>query len=125
MISISGTTVLDRAVIEHNLLSASTFYANICLTDLGELLGVDADKAERYAARMMMEGRMRGSIDQQEGFVFFAEGIVGGCGVYVCLRCRFFSLPCNVDHPMLSWDANIATLCNEINELAEAVAVSE
>lgn len=35
-----GSTVLDRAVIEHNLLSAGKLYNNITFTELGALLAV-------------------------------------------------------------------------------------
>ena len=59
-----GSTVLDRAVTEHNLLSASKLYKNISFSELGSLLGIDANKAEKVAARMITEERMQGSIDQ-------------------------------------------------------------
>eukprot|EP00976_Prorocentrum_cordatum_P089812 1187857-Prorocentrum_minimum.AAC.5 len=59
-----GSTVLDRAVTEHNLLSASKLYKNISFMELGSLLGIDATKAEKVAARMIAEERMHGSIDQ-------------------------------------------------------------
>ncbi|MBE7179830.1 MAG: PCI domain-containing protein, partial [Terriglobus roseus] len=66
-----GSTVLDKAVLEHNLLAASRLYANMQLDALGELLGVDADKAEAYAAQMIGEGRVAGYIDQVDRFIFF------------------------------------------------------
>ena len=36
----SGSTILDRAVIEHNLLSASKLYNNISFEELGSLLEI-------------------------------------------------------------------------------------
>ena len=48
-----GSTVLDKAVLEHNLLAASRLYQNIPLASLGSLLGVEADRAEAYAAGMI------------------------------------------------------------------------
>ena len=54
-----GTTVLDRAVIEHNLAAGSKLYLNIATTELGALLGTSADKAEGIAARMISEGRLQ------------------------------------------------------------------
>ncbi|KAF8983390.1 COP9 signalosome complex subunit 4 [Entomortierella lignicola] len=65
------TTVLDRAVIEHNLLSASKIYNNISFEELGALLGVTPEQAEARASKMMGEGRMSGSIDQIERLIFF------------------------------------------------------
>ncbi|CAI6000522.1 unnamed protein product [Closterium sp. NIES-65] len=59
-----GSTVLDRAVIEHNLLSASKLYTNISFEELGALLGIAPHTAEKVAARMISEDRMKGSIDQ-------------------------------------------------------------
>jgi hypothetical protein len=35
-----GSTILDRAVIEHNLLSASKLYNNISFEELGSLLEI-------------------------------------------------------------------------------------
>ncbi|KMZ57690.1 hypothetical protein ZOSMA_82G00020 [Zostera marina] len=37
-------TMLDRAMIEHNLLSASKLYTNISFEELGALLGIDPQK---------------------------------------------------------------------------------
>ncbi|KAI1316989.1 COP9 signalosome complex subunit 4 [Mortierella claussenii] len=66
-----NTTVLDRAVIEHNLLSASKIYNNISFEELGALLGVTPEQAEARASKMMGEGRMSGNIDQIERLIFF------------------------------------------------------
>jgi COP9 signalosome complex subunit 4 len=41
---ISGSTILDRAVIEHNLLSASKLYNNISFPELGSLLEIPPAK---------------------------------------------------------------------------------
>ncbi|KAF9127415.1 COP9 signalosome complex subunit 4 [Mortierella sp. 14UC] len=80
-----NTTVLDRAVIEHNLLSASKIYNNISFEELGALLGVKPEQAEARASKMMMEGRMSGSIDQIERLIFFdrtqsIQSRLGGAG---------------------------------------------
>ena len=39
-----GSTIVDRAVIEHNLLSASKLYNNISFTELGALLEIPPAK---------------------------------------------------------------------------------
>ena len=81
-----GLTVLDRSVIEHNLAAASKMYNNIQLGELGTLLvseparfsrpmetscsrvralqGISAERAEKIAATMIIEGRLKGSVDQ-------------------------------------------------------------
>lgn len=66
-----GSTVLAKAVTEHNLLSSSRLYNNISITELGALLGLDAEKAEEYAAHMLEQGRLSGRIDQIDGVIFF------------------------------------------------------
>ena len=40
----TGSTVLDRAVWEHNLLAASKVYTNISFVELGALLDIDPAK---------------------------------------------------------------------------------
>lgn len=69
-----GSTVLAKAVVEHNLLSVSKLYNNIGVDELASLLGLDADKAEGYAARMLEQGRVTGSIDQIDRVILF-DGI--------------------------------------------------
>lgn len=66
-----GSTVLDRAVLEHNLLGASRLYRNIGINNLGVLLGVGAERAEQYAAQMIEQGRLSGHIDQIDRMIFF------------------------------------------------------
>ncbi|KAK5117636.1 hypothetical protein LTR62_005059 [Meristemomyces frigidus] len=66
-----GSTVLDRAVLEHNLLSISRLYQNISTASLGALLGVDGERAEQYAAAMIESKRLVGSIDQISEVIWF------------------------------------------------------
>lgn len=69
--TLDGTTILDRAVFEHNLLSASKLYNNITFVELGALLEILPTKAERIASQMITESRMNGYIDQIDGIVHF------------------------------------------------------
>ena len=48
------------------MLATSKLYANISFDELGAPLGIDAAKAERMAASMLMEKRLGGFIDQPE-----------------------------------------------------------
>merc|ERR1719188_1159113 len=66
-----GQTVLERAVLQHNVLSASRVYKNMRLPDLGLLLEVPAERAEKIAAKMIAEQRMDGYIDQKSGIIHF------------------------------------------------------
>ncbi len=58
-ITTDGTTVLERAVIEHNLAAASKLYNNIYFSELGQLLGCTPEKAESTASKMVMEDRLK------------------------------------------------------------------
>ncbi|KAJ3703412.1 hypothetical protein LUZ61_007117 [Rhynchospora tenuis] len=120
-------TVLDRAMIEHNLLSASKLYTNIrfaneliiiCFTslfmptygfpwlifahsfeELGALLGIPPQKAEKIASRMIYEDRMRGSIDQVEAVIHFEDDT----------------------EELQQWDQQIAGLCQALNDILDCM----
>ncbi len=82
------STVLDRAVMEHNLLASSKIYNNITFRGLGALLDVTPGAAETMARRMIEQGRLKGTIDQVEKLIWFdvsgeeddAQGKAGGLG---------------------------------------------
>lgn len=87
--TIDGSTILDRAVIEHNLLSASKLYNNITFEELGALLEINPSKAEKIASQMITEGRMNGYIDQIDSIVHFESKFI--ClKTYNCLFNRIF-----------------------------------
>lgn len=67
----SPENVLDRAVMEHNLLSASRIYANITFKGLGMLLSLTPSASEAMARTMIGQGRLKASIDQVEGLITF------------------------------------------------------
>jgi COP9 signalosome complex subunit 4 len=81
------STVLDRAVMEHNLLASSRIYNNITFHGLGALLDLTPGAAETMARKMIEQGRLRGSIDQVDKLIRFegrqeedAQGKAGGLG---------------------------------------------
>jgi len=94
-----GNTVLDRAVVEHNLLSASKLYNNISFVELGALLDIAPDKAEKVASRMMIEERLKGTIDQIEQLVIFESA----------------------RESLSQWDNRIASACNYVNDILETI----
>ncbi|KFM29157.1 COP9 signalosome complex subunit 4 [Auxenochlorella protothecoides] len=73
-----GSTVLDRAVMEHNLESVSKLYTSIKasreIEELGRLLGVTPKAAEKAAARMILENRLSATLDQVSDLVRFGGG---------------------------------------------------
>eukprot|EP00124_Ichthyophonus_hoferi_P003499 Ihof_evm4s306 gene=Ihof_evmTU4s306 len=70
-VTADGSTILHRAVGEHNMLSASKLYKNISFVELGSLLEITPIQAEKMACQMITEGRMGGCIDQIDGLVRF------------------------------------------------------
>lgn len=82
------STVLDRAVMEHNLLASSKIYDNISFRGLGALLDLAPAAAETMARKMIEQGRLKGTIDQVERLIWFddsgdedgAQGKAGGLG---------------------------------------------
>ncbi|CAG8480068.1 2243_t:CDS:2 [Ambispora gerdemannii] len=108
-----GTTVLDRAVIEHNLLSASRLYNNITFEELGTLLAISPDQAEQIASSMIEQGRMQGTIDQIERLIFFETANTAGEG--------------NDDVPTgvlgAKWDSAIQNVCHHVEEIVNAIGI--
>lgn len=100
--TVDGSSILDRAVFEHNLLSASKLYNNITFVELGALLEIPAEKAENIASQMITESRMNGYIDQISGIVHFEKREV---------------LPL--------WDRQIQSLCYQVNSIIEKIAATE
>lgn len=109
-----GSTVLARAVVEHNLLGASRLYANIGIDALGDLLGLDPDKAEETTARMIEQGRLVGRIDQIERVIWFERGEASG---------EKGSGPAEtvVGKEMRQWDANIQSVAEEVENVTNAL----
>uniref|UniRef100_A0A1B0CTJ0 COP9 signalosome complex subunit 4 n=2 Tax=Lutzomyia longipalpis TaxID=7200 RepID=A0A1B0CTJ0_LUTLO len=100
--TLDGSSILDRAVFEHNLLSASKLYNNITFVELGALLEISPTKAERIASQMITEGRMNGYIDQIDGIVHFETREI---------------LP--------QWDKQIQSLCYQVNGIIEKIGIAE
>lgn len=96
-----GDTVLDRAVVEHNLAAASKLYNNIRFEELGELLGVSADKAEATAARMIYEKRMTATIDQVENLLEFSPVVQA--------------------QEIEKWDTHIESLCGAVDSCVDCI----
>ncbi|GHJ86662.1 hypothetical protein NliqN6_3064 [Naganishia liquefaciens] len=82
--------VLDKAVMEHNILACTKVYDNIKFDGLGTLLDLTPYAAEAMARTMIEQGRLRAWIDQVQQTIFFEgrsqeeediQGTAGGLGV--------------------------------------------
>jgi COP9 signalosome complex subunit 4 len=107
-----GSTVLAKAVVEHNLLSASRLYNNIGVKELGLLLDLDAEKAEQYAATMLEQGRLTGRIDQIDGVIFF-DGVEGSGERTDARKTKKVA-----GHEMRKWDAKVQGIAEEVERVA-------
>lgn len=110
-----GSTVLDKAVLEHNLIAASRLYENISTESLASLLGLKdgkedtaAEKAEDYAARMVEQGRLKAEIDQIEGVITF-ESVEG-----VALK--------GADRDLREWDLGVLSLVESVERCAAGIS---
>jgi len=64
-------TVLQKAVLEHNILALSKIYTNISFDQLTKLLQIDLNNAEVLMASMINEGKIKAHISQADKFVYF------------------------------------------------------
>jgi len=104
---------LDKAVVEHNLVAASKLYENIKTDALGAILGLEesgeftaGEKAEAYAARMVEQERLKGSIDQIAGVIYFDSGNVGTAATGRHIR---------------QWDAGVQGLAEDTERVAASI----
>ena len=107
-----GSTVLAKAVVEHNLLSASRLYDNIGVKELGLLLDLDPEKAEQYAATMLEQGRLAGRIDQIDGIIFF-DGVEGSGEKTDAGKAKKV-----VGQDLRKWDAKVQGIAEEVERVA-------
>lgn len=98
----SGFTVLDKAIIEHNMVAVSKIYNNITFEELGALLEITPLQAEKIVATMVSEGRLKASLDELASVVEFE----------------------NESESLVSWDANIAKFCQDLDRLLADIAVT-
>jgi COP9 signalosome complex subunit 4 len=98
---VDSSSLLDRAVIEHNLLAASKVYNNIRFEDLGNLLGIPPEKAERVASTMITEDRLQGSIDQIARLIHFKS---------------------QSSNELQLWDSHIENACSSVNAIIDMLS---
>lgn len=95
-------SLLEWAVIQHNLLAASKLYNNIGFAALGGLLGISALDAEQTASKMIAEERLKGRIDQIDKIIYF-----------------------ETESSLLNvWDKHIQTACDAVNAITDQIGQS-
>ncbi len=95
-----GLTIVERALIEHNMVAVSQIYSNIYFTALGQLLGLSSARAEKIASKMILDGSLKASIDQLDGLLTFSD---------------------QDSAALLAWDGAITSFCMQLNSVTDAV----
>uniref|UniRef100_A0A6B2L6P2 COP9 signalosome complex subunit 4 n=1 Tax=Arcella intermedia TaxID=1963864 RepID=A0A6B2L6P2_9EUKA len=96
-----GKTLLEQAVIEHNLLAASKVYNNISFSELAILLDVTPELAEKIASKMISEERLSGFINQTAKLLFFKKA---------------------TSNELTVWDQHIEHACSAVNNILDKIA---
>lgn len=97
-----GLSILERGVIEHNMIAVSKTYRSIYFTTLAKILNVDERRAEKLAASMILANQLHGSMDQVEGLLEFdAE-----------------------EPPEVAWDRSLISFCSELNRVTDVIKTS-
>mmetsp|Transcript_32751 Transcript_32751/g.37135 ORF Transcript_32751/g.37135 Transcript_32751/m.37135 type:complete len:407 (+) Transcript_32751:64-1284(+) len=98
---IENYTVLDKAIIEHNIVAASKIYNNISFQELGKLLEITPQKAEEMIASMVSEQRIKATLDQLSGLVFFSDE----------------------EESLNTWDAQVTSVCRQIDDIITDISI--
>lgn len=109
-----GSTVLAKAMSEHNLIGTSRLYNNIGFDELGAILGVDGDRAESMTAAMIESGRLVGRIDQIDRSIFFESGEASG-------EQGSDRVQAIAGKELRRWDANVESLAECVEALVSSI----
>jgi COP9 signalosome complex subunit 4 len=94
-----GLSIMERGVVEHNMMAISGIYRSIYMNELALILGVNNKKAEKIVATMILDGSLEGSIDQVENLVLFHTD----------------------ESPNGAWDKAISSFCMELNRVTDSI----
>ena len=100
-----GLTIMERGVVEHNMIAVANLYESIYVTELAHILGVSKAKAESIAASMIMDGSLHCTIDQGvgEGLLEFQDDV----------------------SPMEAYDRSVNNFCQQLNVVTDAIKAKQ
>lgn len=98
----TGRTVLETAMIEHNIIAISKIYSNLNFNELGDVLQISPSQAEQYVADMVQENRIRAVLDQRTGVVEFEDENEG----------------------FNEWETQINVLCKSVEDVIRLIQVA-
>lgn len=106
-----GLTIVERGVLEHNMVAVSHLYTSIYFEQLAQLLGVvDADKGEKVATKMILDGSLSGEIDEVVGVLRFFNEARGATANSE-----------NDASSSMTWNETITQFCVQLNAVTDAV----
>uniref|UniRef100_A0A0N5A823 COP9 signalosome complex subunit 4 n=1 Tax=Syphacia muris TaxID=451379 RepID=A0A0N5A823_9BILA len=95
---VDGGSILEKAVVEHNIIAIGNIFVNISFDQLAQLLNIEVSRAERMTWNMIAEKRINATIDQLKGFIHFTQPDV-----------------------ITSWDQQISDLCQHVNCIVDMI----
>jgi COP9 signalosome complex subunit 4 len=103
-----GLTILQRGVVEHNMIAVSHLYSSIYLTELAHILGVTPARAEKIATTMILDGTILAGacLDQVEGLLEFENNNDSSSQAAAAAA---------------DWDRSITGFCLELNRVTDAI----
>lgn len=96
----SGRSLLDVAIIRHNIHAVAAVYYNITIDELAAALGISEDDTEGEVHSMILSGLLAASIDQGNGLIAFQADAAA---------------------PLREWDETINTVCVDVAAVADAI----
>jgi COP9 signalosome complex subunit 4 len=103
-----GLSILERSVVEHNMIAVSHLYSTIYLSELALILGVTPQRAEKIATNMIMDGTIAGCLDQVLGLLEFDDSSSA-------------EQSSSTEQQQVAWDRSITGFCLELNRVTDAI----
>ncbi|OQV16320.1 COP9 signalosome complex subunit 4 [Hypsibius exemplaris] len=94
-----GSSLLERTVLEHNILSSRKYFSVASFDALSRLLDMPADRLEKIMVNMASEGRLQVKINHKDNSVTFEQ-----------------------EHPINAWDTRLEQICKQVNKTADLLA---
>lgn len=113
-----GFTILEKAIIEHNMLATGKIYFNIRIPELSNILLIDERRTEKVAAVMIGEGRLNASIDQLGKPMIVLHSLLNLFNVVIMIfiiveRLLIFE---NENDPIEKLNHQITGICEEVSK---------
>ena len=96
---LNEAALIEKATFEHNIHSLSLIYENINITTLSKFLKKSEETIKNLLFKMIIDGRIKGKIDENKNFLFFIKSDIQ------------------------TFDVQIKNFCSKVQLLNESVSV--